>query len=614
MSSRAADNKAHLEALEKRVVELESLLGRQAERYRSIEDIALALGSTLDLDELLVVIMDEVTRLMEAERSTLFLVDEQTGELWSKVAQDSGAQEIRVHRGEGIAGFVAETGEPVNVDDAYTHPRFQPEWDKRTGFRTASVLCMPIRNNRGIISGVIQVLNKRTGHFRGNDETLLAALAAPLAVSVENGKLYQSVKSKNAELLSTQRQLERKMFELEFLYQLEQDVSQVAESEAIERVIARTAAALDVEGGSVLLTSAGGDVLVFKHATGERSDALKELRLDPHKGIAGWVAQYGKPVLTNEPMTDPRHHWPLAEAIGFPARSLLCVPLQSDEVTVGAFELINKRHGGFTEDDLKLVTLAAGIVSRVVQQSRHKDAQERASRLADLGQMLSGILHDFKTPMTIISGYAQLMVHEKSGTQREESCANILRQFEHLNNMTQEILAFARGDSKILFRRVYVHKFMEEIEELLTPEFQNRRIPFALELRYRGTARFDEGKMRRAIYNISRNAIEAMPAGTGSFRIVVDKDGSDLVVEFKDTGPGIPEDIQPRLFQSFVTKGKTNGTGLGLAIVKKIVDEHHGHIHVETALGRGTTLYCRFPLDPEAAVAAAAAPVEPRQR
>src|SRR5439155_26304083 len=127
-----------------------------------------------------------------------------------------------------------------------------------------------------------------------------------------------------------------------------------------------------------------------------------------------------------------------------------------------------------------------------------------------------------------------------------------------------------------------VHKFLQDIEELLAKEFHDRNITFRMDMRYRGTARFDEGKMRRAIFNVARNAVEAMPEG-GSFAIQVDQEGPNLVLELTDSRPGIPEEIQDRLFESFVTRGKKNGTGLGLAIVKKIVAEHGGDVTFRTS-------------------------------
>jgi signal transduction histidine kinase len=591
---------ARLADLENRIGALESQLHVQTERVRSIQEISVALGSTLDLDQLLVLIMDEVTRLMDAERSTLFLCDEERRELWSKIAQEAAVHEIRLCYGEGLAGHVAVTGETVNIPDAYGDSRFQPDWDRLTGFRTRSVLAEPLWNKRGETIGVIQVLNKRSGTFSADDESLLAALCAQAAISLENSKLYQSVVAKNQELVATYRELGRRVRELEFLFEIEREINRATDLDAaIELTIRRTAEVLGAEAGSILLAGERGGDLYFRHAAGLRSEVIRRFRLPLGQGIAGWVAREGLPVVSNDPSRDPRHRWPIAEAIDFPARSILCVPLTADDRVLGAFELLNKRGGTFGDDDLKLATLVAGLISMTLQEARHRAAAEKATRLADLGQLLSGIIHDFRTPMTIISGYAQLMAQDRPREEREEGCATTLRQIEHMNAMTKEILAFARGESSVLFRRVHVNKFFGELEELLAPEFSGRGIDFRLDLRYRGPARFDEAKIRRAIHNVARNAMEATPEG-GSFAIVVDRADDDLLVTLSDTGSGIPEEIRDSIFESFVSRGKSQGTGLGLAIVKKIIDEHHGEIRFETAEGRGTTFTLRIPMEADA--------------
>ena len=106
----------------------------------------------------------------------------------------------------------------------------------------------------------------------------------------------------------------------------------------------------------------------------------------------------------------------------------------------------------------------------------------------------------------------------------------------------------------------------------------------------------DEVKVKRAIFNLARNAAEAMTNG-GEFRVLIERDDSHVVFRISDTGPGVPEEIRESLFESFVTQGKKEGTGLGLAIVKKIVEDHRGTIDFETTTGAGTTFILKFPLD-----------------
>lgn len=170
-------------------------LRREVARYRVVYDVMRALGGTLDLDHLLALIINKITTVMDADRSSLFLIDWDTEELWSKVAQGVRFMELRFPMGAGLAGAVATTGEPLNIRDAYEDPRFNKEFDKQTGYRTRSVLCVPMNNKEEERIGVVQVLNKRGDEpFSSHDQELLTALAGALAVAIENSQLYEDQK------------------------------------------------------------------------------------------------------------------------------------------------------------------------------------------------------------------------------------------------------------------------------------------------------------------------------------------------------------------------------------------------------------------------------------
>lgn len=152
--------------------------------------VSRALGAERDLDRLLALIVASTTDLVDAERTSLFVVDRERGELWTRVAEGSG--EIRLPMGRGIAGSVAGDGRLVNIPSAYDDPRFDPGHDQRTGFRTRSILCLPMINHDGVVVGVIQTLNKRNAAaFGPRDEQVLAALAAQAGVALENAQLLQ---------------------------------------------------------------------------------------------------------------------------------------------------------------------------------------------------------------------------------------------------------------------------------------------------------------------------------------------------------------------------------------------------------------------------------------
>jgi adenylate cyclase len=169
-------------------------------------DVMKSLASELDLTTLLQLIMKKTTEVMAADRSTLFLIDYKTNELWSKVAQGAGISEIRFPNGVGIAGHVATSGETVNIPEAYDDPRFNKEIDKKTGYHTKTILCMPVRDDSGLVIGVIQVLNKKEGIFTSEDEQLLSAFSAQASIAIKNARLFEEVlylKNYNENILNT---------------------------------------------------------------------------------------------------------------------------------------------------------------------------------------------------------------------------------------------------------------------------------------------------------------------------------------------------------------------------------------------------------------------------
>lgn len=172
------------------------------ERLDLLLEVTRRLMSQTDLETLLLLIAEATTQLVDAERATIYLVDHDRGEVWSKVALEVG--EIRLPMGKGIAGTVASTGETINLGDAYRDPRFDDATDFRSGYRTRTVLTVPMRSRAdGRVIGVFQVLNKRGGPFMQGDEEMLGALAASAAVAVENAQLIAEQKRLWQSLIET---------------------------------------------------------------------------------------------------------------------------------------------------------------------------------------------------------------------------------------------------------------------------------------------------------------------------------------------------------------------------------------------------------------------------
>lgn len=596
-------------------------------RLRAFQDIGAAAGAMLSLDEILELVVDRMTQVLEADRSTIYLLEDDGQQLVSRVAQSLPSpggrderHEIRLAVGEGIAGWVARSGQPLNIAEAYADPRFDPTWDRITGYRTRNVLCVPMKNRLGRPLGVVQVLNKRYGAFDSDDEAMATALAAQAAVTIENNKFFVSTIQKNMELLETKQQLERKVRELEALMEIAMASAGAAHIDDLLRtVLGRAVRAVEAEAGSILLANESTGDLEFRCAVGGAPDKLSRLSIPRGSGICGWVVEHRTARVVDDvdgPSSPDgvRHHHEISDRVGYHPRSVLAVPLLWEDGE-GALELLNKNGGRdpFTEDDVRLATAIASHVSTAIQLANARARRDKQERLSTIGQLLSGVLHDLKAPLTVIAGYVRELVAEDDRETRERFAQSVLRQIELVNAMTRETIAFARGDRSLWVRKVYLKVFFEELRDQLARELEGRGIRIELDLLDRGVARFDQHKIQRAVHNLARNAAEAIgPPSTsrrgGTFTVRVARRSEDdaLLISCCDDGPGIPEEIRGRIFESFTTHGKEGGTGLGLAIVRKVVDDHGGTISVESEPGR-TVFTMVLPQNEEAAREDAAA-------
>jgi adenylate cyclase len=155
--------------------------------------VSTAIAEEIKLQPLLHKVMDICTDILDADRSTLFLHDSATAELWSNVAQGIGTHQIRFPDDAGIAGEVFSTGNSINIRQAYKDDRFNKAIDKKTGYRTRSILCVQVKSKNGTPIGVMQVLNKKGGPFESIDERRLKAFCAQAAIAIENAQLFEEV-------------------------------------------------------------------------------------------------------------------------------------------------------------------------------------------------------------------------------------------------------------------------------------------------------------------------------------------------------------------------------------------------------------------------------------
>lgn len=220
----------------------------------------------------------------------------------------------------------------------------------------------------------------------------------------------------------------------------------------------------------------------------------------------------------------------------------------------------------------------------------------KTERLSALGKFSSLILHDIRNPLSILRGYAEMIVLRNEDREKViKSAKNIIHEADRLNRMANELLDFSRGDIRLNMSIVDLKQFVENVMNSIRDRFISRGIRLKSKVDYKGPVLLDRERIFRVFINLADNARKAMPMG-GVFSIAVKKNNSTLSFEISDTGIGIPDELKEKIFEPFVSLSKEGGTGLGMAIVKSIVEAHEGHIYVVGSKGHGTTFNIEVPI------------------
>src|SRR6266851_3746040 len=288
------------------------------------------------MDELVSTIVDISAKETNADRGTLFLNDDQTGELYSRVAQGNRFREIRILNDQGIAGYVFTKGEGVIVQDAYADPRFDRTIDEETGYITENVLCAPIRTVKGEIIGVLQMLNKKNGEFTPEDLHLLEAMTRQTAITLRNHQFVENMKVSREQ-------------EMKFLDLLADITSDFDLNAMLSKIVREAANMLRADRATLFLNDEKKKELFSRVAMG---DKVGEIRLPNHLGIAGAVFTSGQTVNIPYAYADLRFNPAFDKKTGYFTRSILCVPIvDRSGKTVGVTQVLNKKGGLFTKDD-----------------------------------------------------------------------------------------------------------------------------------------------------------------------------------------------------------------------------------------------------------------------
>ncbi len=230
---------------------------------------------------------------------------------------------------------------------------------------------------------------------------------------------------------------------------------------------------------------------------------------------------------------------------------------------------------------------------------RYENPDDTKNKIALIGKMSVAVVHDLKNPMSTIQTLVEMAnTDEITKEERIRNLNLIHREISRLSDMAYEILDFVKGDLILHPENLILEEFISEVYHFLEIDFEYANVDFILDLKYKGMVLFDPEKVRRVIVNLAKNALEAMYDRKRKYTFTVhsEKVNEKLYLSFEDNGPGLPDSVQERIFQTFATEGKVNGTGIGLYMAKWTMDTHGGEINYKTEKGKGTTFTLVFSL------------------
>ena len=584
-----------------RVVEVRGVMtditGRKQleERLEAIYRLGRELTFIRDEDEIIRRVLKVAARVLRLDLVGFGLVDERSSEVVYTYSELQGRREpmylrLPIDGERGISAAAAKSGQPLNVPDVTKDPRYVNVWQD---LDVRSELCVPIKIGERVL-GVLDAESVEPDHFTSADERLLQTLADQTAVAIENARLYQSLESQAERLASLNA------IGTAITSSLELDV-------VMRQALSMTCKLLDATRGSILWLEESGE-LVFALTMADEEAILGGQRLPPGRGIAGWVAQHNQAVRVDDVNQDPRYDMTIARATGVNIKSLLCAPLRYHGNVIGVIEVINKRHGTFTDQDLETLEAVATVSATALENARLFDEQKRllrereeaqaqliyAEKVAALGRLAASLAHEINNPLQSVVGCLDL-IHE--GLSEGEDVT------QYLDIAQDEVLRVVRIVNRMrdLHRPPSEEKSLTDINNLITQVLDLSKKRFqelSVEVVWEPAPNLPAisviaDQIKQVILNLILNALDAMPEG-GILWVRTYLD-DELRIEVADTGMGIAPEVLEHIFEPFYTT-KPDGMGVGLSTSRTIIERHGGRIWVNSRPGKGTRFTIALPL------------------
>lgn len=542
----------------------------------------------LDPEEVLQRILTIAVKRVNASSGSLMLLNPNTGALDIEVASGLGrtAKRAKLKLGEGITGYVATTGKAVRIDDVRDERRYV-----ELNPKIRSELAVPLFLKDQVV-GVLNVDSTRLKAFEASDEAELANLAE------QAGEWIRLAWEIN--------QLRTKGDQLEALVDMGQVIiSENQLDQVLQRITKDSLRLMKAHLCSIMLLSEDGEELSLKAWAGASQAYIHRPNLRVNESLVGVVLKTMKPMTVLDVQKNQQfHQTELARKEGLV--SLLTVPLVFQEKALGVLSIYTSKTHRFANEEIRLLSAMAGLSSVAIAKAQLLEsvvvAEEKlkaAERLSALGWLAAEIAHEIRNPLTVVQMLFHSMVEDLELEEANAKDAQLIsKRLKHMDRVLEQILTFARS-AEPEFDQLNAEEVIEDLSLLVRLKLNEQNIDLAKEIEGAGLNFWgDRAQIEQAILNLVLNACQAMEPGgllTLRARKVCWKDMPMISISVSDTGKGIPKEIREQLFEPFLS-ARRGGTGLGLALVKKTVEGHGGKLHLNSRIGKGTTIELLFPM------------------
>ncbi len=374
----------------------------------------------------------------------------------------------------------------------------------------------------------------------------------------------------------------------------------------LKTIMAVTEKVMKVEASSLVLVEEETGDLLFHLAGGSKAEAIKPLRMKPGEGIVGQVVQSGESMIVNDVENAPGFCKRIDDTSGFKTEAILCVPLKTENQTMGAIEVLNKTCGGdFDEQDKLLCEAIAGQASMAIKMAMLHEQVVNAERLAAIGQTMAGMAHCIKNVLSGLHGGSYMVdlgLRKDDNTMMSKGWGIVKKSSSFIEDLVLDMLTYTK-EREPEYEPTDLNEITEAACELMNEKASAQGTSIA---RSQGAGLekvlIDPKGIQRCLLNLVSNAVDACSCKENGRVDVCTENIEDEVCRIKvsDNGVGISDEDKAKLFQVFFSTKGTKGTGLGLAVTHKIISEHKGNITVESEFGKGTTFTVTLPMRHEA--------------